>query len=231
MVDETPRIGGFGGIEHHVILGLGIAVLEVEAQIALEKHRLLQGNAHDLAQIVLGKFADVDAVDGDAAFGDVVEAGDQVDQGALARPGGAQKAHLLARFDGQIDILEGRWIEFSVRPPEGKGYVLKADVALDLFRLLGLDALLVQHGGLGIERFEDTLRRHVAAQHQGDDDGHQRQGRDDQRHIGIEGAHLAHGHACSGQDRASTGPGGQDDRQLADPGQQGGRKATRQAAA
>ena len=33
------------------------------------------------------------------AAGDVVEAGDQVDQGALARAGGAQQGHLLPRFD------------------------------------------------------------------------------------------------------------------------------------
>ena len=50
--------------------------------------------------------AHVVPVDEHRAAGDVVEARDQVDDGALARAGGAEQRHHLARLDGEADAAQ-----------------------------------------------------------------------------------------------------------------------------
>ena len=52
------------------------------------------------------KFADVDAVEGDAAFLHFVEAQEQVGEGGLSGAGVAHHRHRFTRLDGEADVVQ-----------------------------------------------------------------------------------------------------------------------------
>ena len=79
------------------------------------------------AQRVLVQVAHVDAVDGDAPAGHVVEARDQVDQARLARAGRAQDGHRLARLGHEVDGLEHRVLVVAV---VAEAHLLEGDAAV-----------------------------------------------------------------------------------------------------
>ena len=51
-------------------------------------------------------FADVMSINLDAAFVDVVEAGQQVDDRCLARSGRPDQSDALTRFDMEVDLMQ-----------------------------------------------------------------------------------------------------------------------------
>ena len=80
-----------------------------------------------MAQIVLLDLVDVDAVVANFAVGNVVEPGQQVGNGRLARAGGADKGDLLARLGVNADVMQH---DFLRRVAEV--HVVQHDVAFQL---------------------------------------------------------------------------------------------------
>ena len=138
-------------------------------------------------QVVLGDVPDVDAVDGDPAVGDVVEAGHQVDQGRLPGSGGAEEADSFAWFDRQVDALDGRRVELAVGAAEGEADVLEHDTSLHLLRFQRLGVRAVLHRRDGVVRLEQPSRGGVAAEDERHHDGQERHRPDDQRKVLREG--------------------------------------------
>src|SRR5947207_12240280 len=94
---------------------------------------VLEHEAEEAPKVREIEFADVDAIHGDSPFADVVEPQQQVDQRALARPGGADDADTLAGLDVEADVAEDVIsIVFSAGPVSPdvirKPHVLEDDV-------------------------------------------------------------------------------------------------------
>ena len=204
-----------------LVLDVGGGELEVEADVALEEHCLLEGDAHDLAQLILREVANVAAVDGDAPLGHVVEARHQVDQRRLARASSAQDADSLAGLHGEADVLQRRWIERAVGPLEREGDILECHATLDVGRVRRAHVVGVLHIGLVVDDLPDAAGRGVAAQHERDQDGHQGQRRDHQREVLCEGHDLTDLDAGVVEQLEPTDADGQGHRDLGDAGQDG----------
>ena len=132
---------------------------------------------------------DVHPIQPDAALGHLVEAGHQVDEGALAGAGGADEGHRLARLDIQVDVLQ----HVAFRVPVFEGDVVEFDVAFGPAGQL-LEAVPVTDGGLTLQHFLHTAGRHQGA---GQHDEHLRdhqEGHDDLHNVLHVGHHIAHGH-------------------------------------
>ena len=82
-VDELGGLCDGSGLFHGGVGDVVPAELQVAVDGAAEQHPLLGHIAQQVVQLCLGHLAHVDAVHGHAAAGHVVEAGDQVQQGAL----------------------------------------------------------------------------------------------------------------------------------------------------
>ena len=97
-----------GGLD----LGIGdlpaYAVGDILADGSREEERLLLDDADLLAQEVARVVVKLDAIEGQAAAGVLVEAGQQVDQGRLAGTGGTQQGNDLARLAVEADLLQRR---------------------------------------------------------------------------------------------------------------------------
>src|SRR5436190_9291241 len=74
----------------------------------VEKHVFLEHHRHASAQRLPGDFADIYAVDGEAAFIRQIEPQDQVEQRTLARTAGADNGDGLADVELETEIVENR---------------------------------------------------------------------------------------------------------------------------
>ncbi len=127
-------VGRSGGAFHLGLRRSGPAVGDVVGDGVVEQHGVLRHDADRLAQAVLRELAQVLAVDGDRAAGDVVEAVQQPRQRALARAAGADDGHRLAGGDLEADVVQDR-----PRRVVREAHVLEAHRA----------AVHVQHAGVG----------------------------------------------------------------------------------
>ena len=165
--------------------GLGAAEGEVLAGAHREQRRLLERRGDERAEPLEREVADVDAVEGDPAAGDVVEARHQRGEARLAAAGGPDQRDRLARQDLEVDVAQHELVGLV---GEGEVDVLEAQVAaLGGHRL----ARAVDDVGIGVEDLEDAcggghrLLGHREDHAQGRHRPHQRQ------HQGDEGDQLA----------------------------------------
>ena len=116
----------------------------------------------------LGTGPVVPAVDVDGAGCGLIEAADQIDDGALASAGFAHQSDGLSRLDVQIEVRQHRLLGFV-----GEAHVFKADRAGDGLPILpfGLnDAAVFRHDLGGVYNFygrvdqaDDPFRRRLGA--------------------------------------------------------------------
>ena len=90
----------------------------------------------------MGDASHIQAVNRDAAAGDIVKPGNQLAQGALAAAGGAHNGNGLPGGHLQAHIVKHRQVSVI-----GKGHMVHGDLALYIFQ--GLCLLAVPDGGLG----------------------------------------------------------------------------------
>jgi len=100
-----PFPGGNAAVEHgqfHVLLGRGPG----------QKIETLKDKAHfpipDLRQFILGKTADIDAVQQITARSELIEAAQDIHEGRFARSGRSHDGHKLPPVNGKGDAGEGR---------------------------------------------------------------------------------------------------------------------------
>src|SRR5262249_27623149 len=81
-----------------------------EADVAFdgagEEERVLQNHAKAPAEVVELQLADIDPVNANCAFLDVIKAHEQGDDGGFSRAGMADNGNGLAGFDGEGDITK-----------------------------------------------------------------------------------------------------------------------------
>jgi hypothetical protein len=151
----------------------------------VEEKGLLGDDAHEGAQRGHRHLAHVVAVHGEASAGDVVKAGEEIEEGGLARSRHPHEGHHLALANGQRDPREGIGLAVGV----AKGHVLQRDGILEAGEDEG--ARRVGDGGRGVEDLEHALHR---AQGLLDGVGHARELADgpvEEDHRGGEGEELA----------------------------------------
>ena len=96
------------------------AVNDILADGAGEEERLLFDDADLLAQVMDGIVIDIASIQVHSAGGDIIKARQQVHQGGLARPGGAQQGYRLAGCTFKAHIAQDGIILFVF-----KGDILK----------------------------------------------------------------------------------------------------------
>ena len=198
--DERVRLRGAGGRLHVGVGRVRPAVGDVLTDGAAEQGGLLQHDADLPPQRLQRDAADVGAVDGDAAGGDVIEARDQVDDRALAGPGRADDGQRLGGSGAEAHLAQHRRAD----PEVAEGHPLERQPFAQRRQRGGAGLLL--HLRLGVQDLEDPLgaggclgdRHHDHPQHRDREHG------DDQ--VALERDQLADGQALR-QDLDAAAPG------------------------
>ena len=125
-LDELGQADAVDRLHDLVVGGARPGEGDVVAHGAHEEERLLGDDAELPAQRVDGDVAQVVAVDRDLAARRVVEAGDELGDGRLARAGRPDQGDGLARCDVQVDVAQHR-----LRRVVGERDVVERDVAFD----------------------------------------------------------------------------------------------------
>ena len=93
--------------------------------------------------------ADVDAVDEDAAAGDVEEAGNEIDQGRLPCSAGSDERDDFAAVDGEVDVVEDDGRALALAFAIAEAHVIELNAVLESFedaRMFGFaDFVLIVH--------------------------------------------------------------------------------------
>ena len=138
------------GLDHFLVAGIEPPVADVVGHRAAKKEGLLEHDAHLAAQRRQLDVADIAVVDGHPAGHDVVGAVEQLDQGALARPGRPDQRHRLAWLDAQLDVVQHRDLRLV-----GEVDVFERHLPLDGRHLRRSRPAL--HLGLAVEQSEQPL--------------------------------------------------------------------------
>src|SRR6266849_3580393 len=99
-------VGHFGGTGDLLVAGLWLCIGDVVANGPQEQYRVLRNQPNLPAQRAKRKRAHIFPVDLDDPGGGIIEARDQVDQRRLARAARAYDGDVLARADGQNDVVQ-----------------------------------------------------------------------------------------------------------------------------
>ena len=149
--DELVGAGLHRRLVHELGRGTGTAVGDVVRDRAVEQQRLLGDVGDRAAQRGLGDVAQVLAVDPDGARVDVGEPQQQAGQRRLAAARVADQPDLLARGDGQGEVLEQRVL---AGPVVGEGDVVELDRAGSTPEV---DIRVVRDGGGDLEDLDHVV--------------------------------------------------------------------------
>lgn len=150
--DEIVGVGGAGGLLDLGRVDVRLAVGDVLPHRQIEQERVLGHDADVRAQAGQGVVVQGVAVQDDLPFLAVVETGDELHQGRLARAALAHEGHAFACTDFQVDVFEGCVLRAGIiegHAPErqgGKGRGVELCAACFFLQFLG------------IENFKDALR-------------------------------------------------------------------------
>src|SRR5690606_11140676 len=174
--DEVLQAGPAQGVEEVGLGGVGPGEQQVGAHRVVEEVAVLGDHADGGAQRGGGQVPDVDAADADGARVDVVQAGQRLRDGGLARAGGADEgdgpAGLRAEGDAVQDLGAPARVQGGdlLQGGEGDlvgGRVAEPDVELDGHRAVGHHArrglLLDQRAQ--VQHLEDALEADQRAHH------------------------------------------------------------------
>ncbi len=96
----------FGRIDHSLQRNIRLAISDVVADGIVEENRLLGDLADLFAQRSQADFAEIVAVDEDAARAHIEEAGDEVDHGRFSGAAGTDEGNDLTATNIQVDIVQ-----------------------------------------------------------------------------------------------------------------------------
>ena len=146
------QLGDFGGVDNVRLGGVGHPVGNVVPDGGVKEKNILLDNAHIAAQGFQGELPDVHAVDGHPAVGNIIKAGQQVDDSAFAAARRAQDGGYLPRFGGNVDAFQGRGTGVISKGCLVKLYPARSPPHRPGFRLF-LD------GRTGIQNIKDAAAR------------------------------------------------------------------------
>ena len=147
-------VGNAGSFHHLGLGGLGVEADVVENRV-VEQNALLGHDAHLVAHRVQGAAAQVVAIDENLAAAGIVEARQQVGQGAFSAAAAAHQGHGLTFFDGQVDVVQhGR---FAV----AEAQVMKLNFVLESRQHRGVGQ--VADGWFSVDDAQHPLASHQPA--------------------------------------------------------------------
>src|SRR5581483_12317327 len=109
MPGEVVDTSDLGGGDNVFLAGIGDTISDVVAQGGIEQEDILQDQADIAAQRVLRDLVHIYAIDGNTTSTGVIEAGEQVQDGAFPTAGRAQEGHDLARLSVGGDVVQHLW--------------------------------------------------------------------------------------------------------------------------
>src|SRR5665648_583286 len=190
--DELPALSDLQITPELLVGGVVVAVAQVARHRAAEQKRLLRHETDATPEVLLRHVADVDAVDEDAAAGNVVEPRNETDERGLAAAGAADDSRHLARTGREADAAEHR--VFGARIAELD--VLELDAAAS--GNVGGGRRRVDDRRVRLQHLLDALRRRRRARHHDEHDGRHEHGHQDLHDVREEGGEVADGHAVVG---------------------------------
>ena len=125
MGDEGMGVCHFGCGYDFLVRGVQAPVPDIFPHALREQEGVLQDNAHTPAQAVAGIGTDGLGVDKDLTAVNVIEPGQQADDGGFARAGGPYDGNLLAALGVQGGVFEDR-----LAGQIGEGDLLEGDIPL-----------------------------------------------------------------------------------------------------
>ena len=153
--DKVVGLGVFGGLDDLFLGGVRTAPEKVFPDGSGEEHVGLKDHADAAAQLLQGVVPHVHPVHQNRAAGDVVEPGDEVDQGGLAGAGTAHNGHKGTGLYGEADV--GEHVVAGAGGHIFEGDVLKLHLTLGGGERLLLGVRLIFHRRLGVEHFVDAV--------------------------------------------------------------------------
>ena len=197
--DELVCLGRLRCGDDFVLSGVRAAVADVLPDRATEEDGLLKHNADLPAQRVEAHIAHIMAIQHHLSLTHVVEAGDQIDDGALARARRPEQRHGLPWLGDEADSLQHRLLVTKV----AEGDVLERNPAPNRRQLLG--SRLVLYFDRGVQDLKDTLGASSSLRH-GHDDHTQHDHREHGHHqIALKGHEFADGQS-TGDRLIATSP-------------------------
>ena len=100
------RLGALGRRDHRLVPRPGIAIEDIGPDRAMQQRAVLTDHADRAAQRGLRHLGHVLPVDQDLALLGIAEPQQQVHEAGFTRARAADQAHLLARLDGQVHMVE-----------------------------------------------------------------------------------------------------------------------------
>ena len=146
------ELGHRGGADHVFPGGVFHPVGYVVVNGGAEQENVLLNDPHVVAKGFQGELPNVLAVDGDAPFRNVVEPGQQVDDGALAAARSAQDGGYLARLGRDAEVLQRGHPRLV-----GERHIFEFHASLRPLQYRGVR--LLHHGRLGIQHLEEPATR------------------------------------------------------------------------
>ena len=125
--DEAVGIDQFGGLDAVLVSSIQAPITDVVHHRSREQMGLLQHHAEAVAQVTLADLVDADAVIGDLAVLDIIEAVDEVGDGSLACTRPADESNLHVRHRINVDVKEYLFLLVI-----SKVYLVQFDTAVHL---------------------------------------------------------------------------------------------------
>ena len=148
VLHEIPDVGLFQRRLHLGLGGVGLGIQQIIADRAVEQVGLLADHPHLRPQEAQVELAHVDAVEGHTALVHVVQAGNQIDDGALAGAGGPDDGDAVPRLQFKADVLEHGAVLLVAETD-----VVEHDVALDPVRYNGVRRVVNLHGDVEVVEY------------------------------------------------------------------------------
>ena len=159
-VDELGGLCDGSRLLHARIGDLCTAEFQVALDGAAEQNALLGHIAQQAVELLLRHLPHIDAIDGHAAAGDIIKAGDEVEQAGFAAAGGADDGCGLAGVCGKADVLQ----RVAVGTGEAEADILEPDHAIPVLLFKGGlcgGSVGIMDGSLGAADLVDTVSSHT----------------------------------------------------------------------
>ena len=122
LADELPRLCNLTRLDHLVLIGVSVAPAKVVRNGAADQRGFLRYDANQVTERVQLVLPHVLAVQLHAALGDVIEAGNQINNGTLAAAGTADDAQRFTGIQRKADVVQCRFAAVRI----GKGDVVES---------------------------------------------------------------------------------------------------------
>ena len=110
LQNKVVCFSAFGGFDHIFIIRIGAAVNDVFTHRTVQQRGVLRHHANLGTQAVLCDVGNILSIDQDAAFANIVETQQQIDDGGFPRTGSPYQTDFFAGTDGEIELVDNIFV-------------------------------------------------------------------------------------------------------------------------